>query len=37
VEKSYNQREGIDYGEVFASVALLETIKLMILIAAQQR
>jgi hypothetical protein len=37
VAKGYKQREGIDYGEVFALVAWLETIRLMILLAAQHR
>jgi len=34
VIKGYKQREGIDYREVFALVARLETIKLMISLAA---
>jgi len=37
VAKAYKQREGIDYGEVFAPVAWLETIRLMISLAAQHR
>jgi hypothetical protein len=37
VAKGYKQREGIDYGEVFAPVAQLETIRLMISLAAQHR
>ena len=37
VAKGYKQREGIDYGEVFALVAQLETIRLMISLAAQHR
>jgi hypothetical protein len=37
VAKGYKQREGIDYGEVFAPVARLETIRLMISLAAQHR
>ena len=37
VAKSYKQREGIDYGEIFALVAWLETIRLMISLAAQHR
>jgi hypothetical protein len=37
VAKGYKQREGIDYGEVFAPVAWLETIRLMISLAAQHR
>jgi hypothetical protein len=34
VAKGYKQREGIDYEEVFALVAHLETIRLMISLAA---
>jgi hypothetical protein len=37
VAKGYKQRKGIDYGEVFAPVARLETIRLMISLAAQYR
>jgi hypothetical protein len=37
VAKGYKQREGINYGEVFAPVARLETIRLMISLAAQHR
>jgi hypothetical protein len=37
VTKGYKQREGIDYGEVFAPVARLETIRLMISLPAQHR
>jgi hypothetical protein len=37
VAKGYKKREGIDYGEVFAPVAQLETIRLMISLAAQHR
>ena len=37
VAKGYKQRESIDYGEVFALVARLETIRLMISLAAQHR
>jgi hypothetical protein len=37
VAKGYKKREGIDYGEVFALVAQLETIRLMISLAAQHR
>ena len=35
VVKGYNQKAGIDYDEVYASVAHLETIKLIISIASQ--
>lgn len=34
VANGYKQRAGIDYGEVFALVARLETIRLMISLAA---
>ena len=37
VAKGYKQREGIDYGEVFALVARLETIRLMISLVVQHR
>ncbi|CAL5385932.1 unnamed protein product [Camellia sinensis] len=37
VAKGYKQRAGIDYGEVFAPVARLETIRLMISLAAQHK
>jgi len=37
VAKGYNKRKGIYYGEVFASAAWLEIIRLMISLAAQHR
>ncbi|KAL5845343.1 hypothetical protein ACOSQ3_011396 [Xanthoceras sorbifolium] len=37
VAKGYKQRAGINYGEVFAPVVRLESIKLMIALAAQQK
>lgn len=37
VAKGYKQRVGIDYGEVFAPVARMETIRLMISLAAQHK
>ena len=37
VAKVYKQKEGIDYGEVLAPVARLETIRLMISLAEQHR
>ena len=37
VAKGYKQRECIDYREVFAPIARLETIRLMISLAAQHR
>jgi Reverse transcriptase (RNA-dependent DNA polymerase) len=35
VVKGYRQKAGIDYDEVFAPVARIETIRLLILVAAQ--
>ena len=35
VEKGYSQRAGINYDEVFAPVARLETVRLIISLAAQ--
>lgn len=35
VAKGYNQRHGVDYDEVFAPVARMETIRLIISLAAQ--
>ncbi|RZB65513.1 Retrovirus-related Pol polyprotein from transposon TNT 1-94 [Glycine soja] len=37
VAKGYSQRQGIDYDEVFALVARLETIRLIISLAAQNK
>lgn len=37
VAKGYSQRPEIDYGEVFAPVARLETIRMIISLAAQKR
>jgi len=37
VAKGYSQRPGIDYGEVFAPVARLKTIKMVISLAAQNK
>ncbi|KAL5816417.1 hypothetical protein ACOSQ3_024795 [Xanthoceras sorbifolium] len=36
VAKGYKQKEGVDYGEVFAPVARQETIRLLISLAAQR-
>ena len=36
VAKGYNQRSGIDYDKVFALVARLETIRLLINLVAQK-
>ncbi|KAI9152926.1 hypothetical protein LWI28_003161 [Acer negundo] len=36
VAKGYKQKEGVDYGEVFAPVSRLETIRLLISLAAQK-
>jgi hypothetical protein len=37
VVKGYSQRPGIDYGEVFAPITLLETIRMVISLAAQNK
>jgi Reverse transcriptase (RNA-dependent DNA polymerase) len=37
VEKGYRQKASIDYGEVFAPVARMETIRLLILVVAQSK
>ena len=36
VAKGYVQRQGIDFDEVFAPVARLETVRLLIFIAAHE-
>jgi hypothetical protein len=36
VVKGYSQRQGVDYEEVFAPVARLETVRLLIALAAQR-
>jgi hypothetical protein len=37
VVKGYAQREGVDFDEVFAPVARMEAIRLLIALAAHQR
>jgi len=37
VAKGFLQREGVDYGEIFASVARIETIRLVATIASMRR
>ncbi|GMI75369.1 cysteine-rich RLK (RECEPTOR-like protein kinase) 8 [Hibiscus trionum] len=37
VVKGYTQKQGVDYDEVFAPVARMETIRLLISIAAQNK
>jgi hypothetical protein len=37
VVKGYSQRPGIDYGEVFAPITRLETIRMVISLAAQNK
>ena len=36
VVKGYSQKEGIDYGQVFSPVARMESIRILIAIAAQE-
>ena len=36
VAKGYMQREGVDFDEVFASVARMESVRLMLALAAEK-